>query len=56
MLKTYSFTIKSYPINDLLELDLENHMNLMAVNRISLKQTPFDSCGLQLLAVADVFS
>ncbi len=30
MPKTYSFTTKSYPINDLLELDLENHMNQMA--------------------------
>lgn len=30
MPKTYSFTTKSYPTNDLLELDLESHMNQMA--------------------------
>ncbi len=30
MPKTYTFTTKLYPINDLLELDLENHMKQMA--------------------------
>ncbi|MGK2907507.1 MAG: hypothetical protein ACSLFH_14355 [Desulfuromonadales bacterium] len=30
MPKTYSFTTKSYPTNDLLELDLESHLNQMA--------------------------
>lgn len=30
MRKTYTFTTKHYPTNDLLELDLENHMNQMA--------------------------
>lgn len=30
MSKSYTFTTKLYPINDLLELDLENHMNQMA--------------------------
>lgn len=30
MPKAYTFTTKHYPTNDLLELDLENHMNQMA--------------------------
>jgi len=30
MPKTYTFTTRHYPTNDLLELDLENHMNQMA--------------------------
>lgn len=29
MTKEHTFTTKSYPINDLLELDLEEHMNQM---------------------------
>ncbi|HKL25521.1 MAG TPA: hypothetical protein VJ910_04785 [Desulfuromonadales bacterium] len=30
MPKSYTFTTKNYPTNDLLELDLENHINQMA--------------------------
>lgn len=30
MPKAYTFTTKHYPTNDLLELDLENHLNQMA--------------------------
>ncbi len=29
MSKEYTFTTKHYPVNDLLELDLEEHMNQM---------------------------
>jgi hypothetical protein len=29
MAKAYTFTIKHYPVNDLLALDLEAHLNLM---------------------------
>ncbi len=29
MTKEHTFTTKNYPINDLLELDLEEHMNQM---------------------------
>ena len=28
-MKEYTFTTKHYPVNDLLELDLEEHMNQM---------------------------
>ena len=30
MSKEYTFTTEHYPVNDLLELDLEQHMNQMA--------------------------
>lgn len=30
MPKEYTFTTKHYPVNDLYELDLEEHMNQMA--------------------------
>jgi len=30
MAKEYTFTTKNYPVNDLLELDLEEHLNQMA--------------------------
>jgi hypothetical protein len=30
MPKSYSFTVKHYPVNELLELDLETHLNQMA--------------------------
>ena len=29
--KTYTFTIKHYPVNDLLALDLQDHMDQMAM-------------------------
>lgn len=29
MAKVYTFTVKHYPVNDLLELDLEAHLNQM---------------------------
>jgi hypothetical protein len=30
MAKTYTFTIKHYPVNDLLALDLQDHLDQMA--------------------------
>jgi len=30
MAKEYTFTIKHYPVNDLLELDLQDHLDSMA--------------------------
>jgi len=30
MEKTYTFTIKHYPVNDLLALDLQDHLDSMA--------------------------
>lgn len=30
MVKKYSFTIKHYPVNDLLALDLQDHLDSMA--------------------------
>jgi hypothetical protein len=30
MTKTYTFTIKHYPVNDLLALDLQDHLDQMA--------------------------
>lgn len=30
MAKAYSFTIKHYPVNDLLALDLQDHLDSMA--------------------------
>ncbi|PLX81313.1 MAG: hypothetical protein C0614_06820 [Desulfuromonas sp.] len=32
MAKQYTFTTKHYPVNDLWELDLEQHMNQMAAD------------------------
>jgi hypothetical protein len=30
MAKTYTFTVKHYPVNDLLALDLQDHMDSMS--------------------------
>ena len=30
MAKTYTFTIRHYPVNELLELDLQDHLDQMA--------------------------
>jgi len=41
MAKSYTFTIKHYPVNDLLALDLQDHLDSMATlgwELVSVKQ------------------
>jgi hypothetical protein len=39
MAKAYTFTIKHYPVNELLELDLQDHLDHMSKTGWELKST-----------------